>query len=208
MAFETIQILRTHPEHYELLSERYLDRAETNLLRGEYDLALRDFDTASRIADGYVEEEFNRALLFRACFGKVILYGAQDMMDQFYESLDLLNHLLASCTCCFQENNSIRLVSTTNGNQPIYGPDRISVQECIEFAEGTVEKCRYLIQCVPKRETRVILNILIDGLNKQAIACCKAGGIWKACLQPLVNKWYLWNQKWKLFSIPPDPTWD
>lgn len=32
----------------------------------------------------------------------------------------------------------------------ITGPDIISIQECIEFAEGTARKCRYLISLIPK----------------------------------------------------------
>jgi len=45
---------------------------------------------------------------------------------------------------------------------------------------------------------------LIDQLAETAKNCCWAGGLWKGCLQKLVNKLHYW----KVFGIPADPAWD
>jgi hypothetical protein len=61
-----------------------------------------------------------------------------------------------------------------------------------------------LIQLVQKKEIRIIAKLLIDSMVNSANNCCRSGGLWKACLQPLVNKW----KDWQMFGIPPDPAWD
>ncbi|MEN9344254.1 MAG: hypothetical protein RLZZ453_1041 [Chlamydiota bacterium] len=212
LAFESHQIACTDPKNYALLSERYLDRAETYLICSEYSLAFDDFYNAYKIAVDYVYTTENISEKFRSLFGIALCYAAYDDMDAFHKTTEELAKLLKSAKCCAQSDcvrePTLYLASDSNKNVPIHGPDRISISDCLEFVDGTVNKCRYLIECVPKAEAQVILNIMIDGLAQEAKTCCRKGGIWKACLQPLVNKWYLWNQKWKLFSIPPDPAWD
>lgn len=82
------------------------------------------------------------------------------------------------------------------------------MKECLERVGNTVSMSKKLIAFVKRKEVVFLLTTLIDGLEERASRCCRAGGLWKACLQPLVNKWHLWNQKWKVFGIPPDPAWD
>ena len=46
-----------------------------------------------------------------------------------------------------------------------------------------------------------------SGYRKLCSDCLKKGcniSLWKACLKPLIDKWY----KWKTFGIPADPSWD
>ena len=90
---------------------------------------------------------------------------------------------------------------------PIYGPDKISVRDCIDFVNNTVALAQVLIDIVPSAPVRGSLTLMIRSLSNQAISCCRKGGIWKSCVQPLMNKYHLWNQKWKVFGIPPDPSW-
>lgn len=133
------------------------------------------------------------------------------MMEDLYSTIDSLLSTFSFCDCnsnrSFTRNNDMAF-SKVHGTKPIYGPNTVSVQDCLQFAEGTARNCRYLISLVPKAHVQVTLNILVDDLLERARRCCKAGGIWKTCLQPIVDKWQLWNEKWNLLRIPPDPAWD
>lgn len=231
--FETAEILNSDTSDYLILSEKYLSRAESYLIAKNYDLAFSDFCISYKLAI-LCDEACNKFLLFQSLFGQAIIYGCLDMPNEFQLTLNALGRILDSysCTSCgkynyaallartegvdrpFYDDNAVFLQCNTQRSikssvePPIYGPDRISISECIEFARGMAKKCRYLISLVPKSEVKVLLSIAIDGLENKAIDCCRAGGIWKSCLQPLANKWYLWNQKYQMFGIPPDPTWD
>lgn len=210
--FETSQILDADPNNPEFLSEMYLSRAESYLLYGNNSLAYADFKEGYAIAD-LCSEETKMSLHFRALFGLAIVYGCEEMTDELYATADSLKLLLSSCKCNCNQDKQSQLTGNglshhIYGVKPILGPDQIPIQDCIDFAESTAEKCRYLIALVPKAQVQVTLQILVDDLAKRARSCCRAGGIWKACLQPIVDKWQLWNEKWNLFKIPPDPAWD
>lgn len=91
---------------------------------------------------------------------------------------------------------------------PILGPDKIAVEECLNRVYGTAKRANDLILFVKRPEVRFMLRSIIEGLEGSAALCCRDGGLWKTCVGPLMDKWYLWNEKWKLFGIPPDPSWD
>jgi len=99
--------------------------------------------------------------------------------------------------------NTISLVAS----DAIIGEDYISIGECIERAKNTARLARILIDRA-RPSVRFTLELIIDPLERKAISCCRSGGIWKGCLQPLVSKWLQWNRKWEAFRIPPDPAWD
>lgn len=114
------------------------------------------------------------------------------MLDDLYATADSLKSIFNSfeCNCDQNRNNPIankNVLQHVYASKPILGPDRIPVQDCMNFAESTAEKCLYLMALVPKAHVQITLQILIDDLEKRAKSCCKAGGIWKACLQPIVD---------------------
>ncbi len=87
---------------------------------------------------------------------------------------------------------------------PIYGPDQISIRECLDRVDTTVEAITILIAAVKRTEVRTLAIAFIRQLENKARNCCIAGGIWKGCLQILVNKLHYW----KVLGIPADPAWD
>jgi hypothetical protein len=237
IAAETAEILDSDSSDCRVMAERYLSRAESYLISGEYDLAFSDFQTSYELANLY-DKGGCPWLLFQSLLGQAIVYGCCEMLMELQCTVAALQGVLDSCFCedCPRHDasspsfmalsdsiNRCKTPSSTFSSHrikfpiasiqsivapPIYGPDHISIRECIEFAQGTTQKCRYLISLVPKPDIRVLLNIIVDDLENRAMNCCRAGGLWKACIQPLVNKWYSWNQKWQAFAIPPDPAWD
>lgn len=65
-----------------------------------------------------------------------------------------------------------------------------------------------LINALPKNAAKIALGSIIAILEQKALDCCVAGGLWKACVGPLAEKFNNWNQKWKVLRIPPDPAFD
>jgi len=104
-----------------------------------------------------------------------------------------------------QSTNSAPYI--TQVNQPILGPSRISITECVDRVNGVQNAAKLLI-IKARGEIQYMLHMLIDDLSDKARFCCRKGGIWKECLQPIINKWHIWNEKWQIFGIPPDPSWD
>jgi hypothetical protein len=51
---------------------------------------------------------------------------------------------------------------------------------------------------------KTTLDLFIDGMGIKAKNCCRAGGFWQQCVDPMVKV----AEKWKLFGIPSDPYWD
>jgi len=208
--YETVQIANTSSDNYSTLIDIYFSRAESYLLLNMQNQALNDLEMGFKLAQ-YCNENECTFLFLRYLFDSAILYGLMDRMDDLYNSAasiqELLTYSMHEKRC--ENQNILPTFSKVNlTDRPILGPNKITIDECFEFVQGTSSKLRYLISLVPKAEAQVILHITIDGLHNEALRCCSAGGIWKACLQPLVNKWYNWNEKYKLLGIPPDPAWD
>ena len=202
-------------------ADSYINRAESYLLCQKYELALDDLQIGYQLLQGIKD---NPTLLFRSLFGLAVVYANIDNLDEFYAVYKSMQELLHAhkCAGCSEKHSSCYMMKSEEfpnlisshesekfltSDQPILGPDRISIEDCIERAQGTAN-CAKVIIGFSKTRAQFILNTLVDNLTDQAIQCCIAGGLWKACLQPLVNKWYQWNEKWKVLGIPPDPAWD
>jgi hypothetical protein len=143
-----------------------------------------------------------------------IVYANIDQLEKFHTVVHSIEELLDAHTCteCSEKHHLAKLCSyalekALVSDQPILGPERISIEECIERSKTTAN-CARLIIGFSKSRAQLILKHLVDSLEDRAIRCCMAGGLWKACLQPLIHKWHRWNEKWKVFGIPPDPAWD
>lgn len=71
-------------------------------------------------------------------------------------------------------------------------------------ALATADNIKLLIYAIKRAEVQFLAEKTINALTLAAINCCEAGGMWKGCLQPLVNKLHYW----KVLGIPADPMWD
>jgi tetratricopeptide (TPR) repeat protein len=189
------------------LAEAYVDLGESYLLNEQYELALESLSLGYEIAQNYVDRE--KSMFPRALIGLAITYANLGRLEEAYFVIENMENQLKKLYCrdCrIEEEESYLLIDSEA--PPLIGPDRISIGECVNRVVGTARRSRELISFVKKPEVQFILNNIIGDLEDRANRCCHAGGVWKACLGPLVNKWYKWNEKWKLFKIPPDPAWD
>lgn len=210
----------------EALSDAHLSRGESYLISEEYAKALEDLQKGYAIATLLPNESKYPALL-RSLFAQTFAFANIDMMENMQACADEMNRILDSYHCSDCSENSLAkthksmrhdevlsLQKKTDTNlitllasDQIIGEDEISIGECVQRAQNTATLARALI--VKSRvAVQFALQMIIDPLERSAISCCRAGGIWKACLQPLVSKWVQWNRKWDAFRIPPDPSWD
>lgn len=213
--FETSQISQADSNDPAMLADMYISRGESYLLGDQNDLALQDLQTGYEIAKASNSEDA-RPIFFRCLFGLAIANGNIGNLEEVYAIGESMKGILDSYKCACKGDNQIvnekyllrKQVFDATTRVDILGPDRISIGECINNAQGTASRARALISFVKRVEVQFTLNILIDDLLERSINCCRAGGIWKACLQPIVDKWNQWNEKWRVFGIPPDPAWD
>src|SRR5690242_14740747 len=98
----------------------------------------------------------------------------------------------------------ISVLSVACQDGPIDGPNQIPIGECLKRVENTVALITPMIAAVKRSEVQALALIVINRLADTANGCCRAGGLWKGCLQKLVNKFYYWG----LLGIPADPAWD
>jgi hypothetical protein len=222
--YETAEILKISTNDHAALSDAYCTRGESFLLGENYELALLDFEKSYELAK-FISTEDLIIVLFRPLFGLALVYGHLNLEEQFTAAISEMRAILETCSCCDREQNTEHLFSKNHSelnfherfnyisnstkipDQPILGPDHISIRDCIDRVDATQNAAKLLI-VKAKAEFQYILNNIIDDLAVRARNCCRAGGIWKTCLQPIVNRWHQWNEKWKIFGIPPDPAWD
>ncbi|MBM3207063.1 MAG: hypothetical protein FJZ57_00425 [Chlamydiae bacterium] len=200
------------------LSEYYADRADSFLLTGYIAEAIEDFSTSHYYAEKLSDNYLTKALKFRSLFGNLFCYGI--IGDESYIthlSTQLLELIYSSeCSSCSDNKKptahissfqQVKALFAKSDDVPIYGPEVISIQDCIDMVDNTSSFAKILILKSPAN-VRGTLNYILDQLTSAARRCCKAGGLWKACFQPLANKYHTWNQKWQVLGIPPDPAWD
>jgi len=183
-------------------------------------MAIQDYEEALILAETLTEEE-KIYFSFNALFGSMIAYFNDNRENDGWNHYQILKKILDDITCqdcqkklgcsylpqwdCFSSRKQKRKhLSGMVGAVEITGPDQISIRDCLARVE-TIEKLAKELVSFAKQPFQSTLNILIDDLARRATRCCWAGGLWKGCLQPLADKWYKWDQKWKLFHIPPDP---
>lgn len=189
----------------EALAEAYMDLGESYLLSEQYELALEHLSAGYEIAQNCIERKEH--LPSRALFGLAITYANLDRLEESYFAIETMEMQLRRSYCqgC-EEVGHIILMGLEE--PPILGADTVSIKECMDRVRGTINRANELISFVKRAEVQFILRNIIADLGDRSIRCCQSGGVWKACLRPLVNKWYKWNEKWRLFGIPPDPAWD
>lgn len=221
--YESLQISSICQENIQALSNAYIDRGESYLISDQCELALSDLKKGYEIAELCHNENEKTILKLRALFSLAIAYGIIGNIDEINSIGNTMKILLENSQCAdcnetielkenylssSQSRFTIDLLSNSQDDDfPILGPENISIDECIERARGTSRLARALI-LKAKVQVQFALNEIITELESKAIRCCKAGGIWKACLKPILVKWYHWNQKWNIFAMPPDPAWD
>jgi hypothetical protein len=182
----------------------YNDRGTHLLIAGFYREALNDFNIVLFQAKQYEPED---KIIGRALWGRAWTYAFLGETDALMEDLREISKLIGLDEDCHCEhlanhasiNNQIRFA--INHDQPVF-------VLCDNFCENTIDNMATFMKamCSVLRDpgAKVTLYLFIDGLRNKAIRCCKVGGFWRDCVDPMVKI----AEKWKSFGIPADPVWD
>lgn len=203
----------------EFRSEAYASRGESYLICKRFEDAVNDFQISYNSALEIEDKESAIAQSFRSLLGLAIAYGHLNQEERALAIVSSLDTMIRSSQCSnFQEvrlfppyltiNNPLSYQRQLCKDVPIHGPEKITIQDCIDFINSTVKYSKHIINEVPSSAIRAALMYVIEELADSAKMCCRKGGIWKGCVQKLANKYHLWNQKWISFGVLPDPNWE
>ncbi len=200
------------------LAELHANRGESLLLLEADEYALADFELACQYASQCQTEEIS-FLTFRPLFGAFLAYIRLEDLEHAQVTAALLEQILKNHTCrecaheiataerhfCYGTVTMPKIFQTIRADHPILGPNTpIPDYECLDRVDAMVAAITPLIAVVKRAEVQALAWMVINELADQARYCCLSGGMWKACLQPLVNKLHYW----KVLGIPADPMWD
>ena len=103
--FETLQILQEDSDNPATLSDKYLSRAESYLLSGNNKLAFIDFKNGYELANDCANDT-RKPLHFRALFELAIVYGDNDIFDEFDSAFTSMRGILHSYRCYCPPNTT------------------------------------------------------------------------------------------------------
>ncbi len=210
--FETARLVSIPLNDYEGLSEALISRAESYLLSDNFEKALNDYSRAYDLSSSCNDNIKQSQLYFSSLFGMIVAYCNLDMENEALEISQKLNNLIDKWQC-----HSCRMTShlSSHGSAllptkcvDIQGPNYNEPGWCDDVVMGTAEAMRYLASLAKTHKARIALLATISALESRCLNCCATGEFWKICVAPIAEKWKLWNDKNRLFGIPPDPAWD
>jgi tetratricopeptide (TPR) repeat protein len=196
------------------LADLYLSRGETFFLIDEYDNAFQDFVKAYNLILEIPNKKEKLSLEFRNVLNFSFIYtinGDQHSILAAQEYLlELFNEICSPATRKTVKSQNFAPPSFILCATPkIHGPEQEPRPGwCKEVVLGTGVLMANIANKAPNSGARNALLTTVAILEHRALECCEAGGLWKACVGPIVEKWQVWNHKWKILGIPPDPAWD
>ena len=184
-----------------------LDRGEEKMLQGYFVEANNLFENAIELCE---KNNSKSIRLCRAFFNCSISLAALNHEEQALFKIGLLNKILETYQC--SNARKINNESYSVRGKPILGEDEISIKECLERTENSKDLALMIIGLAPiPANIKIALTSALMITVNRAKNCCRLGGVWKACLQPLLQKWWdlkMWEQEWERnFQIGP-PCWD
>lgn len=184
IAYELSRLQETTQDP-QLLAEAHIDLGESYLLNGQHELALQHLLEGYAISNHSIEK--NDILLTRALFDQAITYAHLDLIDDFYLTVSAIQT---------DSNNNFSENWTLDLNQlPSPEEDMNFQQECLDQVKGAAHLVIQLVSSVKRPVIKFILYKIISDLEDRSKECCLSGGVWNACIQPLINKWYQSNEK-------------
>ena len=174
---------------YEELSNSYISKGEDLFLAGEFEDAIDNLQIGYELTSyGFKENKnINR---MRSLFPMMIAYGHLERRDKVQEVSSKMISIMDSRPCSNYDSKSSAGSNDSGQCQQLPGPTNISVHECMERVRGTKHAATVFAVAIPRKEVRALTVLAIEDLADRAERCCLAGGLWKGCLIPLLNKWY------------------
>ncbi len=213
----------------DVIYDECVDRGIDLYFLEDFEEAVKIFDF---VAQEYPSQCVSEVAYGSALWGLLFCHAALSHEDLVYSYMNLIHDFfIKTRSCCGRHismqqlygNQRVQILRSRNyqdgewfdRNPGERAPDpeakfadpnekNVSVQDCIDRVNGTAKAIKYGICHIKNRQAIFILNEFIDNIARSCINCCVRGGIWTACVGPIVAK----LQKWRIFGIPDDPAWD
>ena len=174
---------------YDDLSNDYISRGEDLLLAGEFENAIEELQIGYELTS-YGFKENRDINQMRSLFPMMIAYGHLEQIEDMLKVTNKMYSIMDSRSCS-KLNYAHSNDSGRSGQcQPLDGPDRISINTCLDRVQGTERAFIALAAAIKKKGGSTIAVLAIQAIAEKARDCCYAGGLWKGCLIPLLNKYY------------------
>ena len=193
----------------------YNERGISYFFNGDYDKALNDFN---HVIEAWKRgENVHETIVGAAWWGRMFSHAYLGQEEEVVFDIQAVQYFFYFDQNCCQDASFFlsRLSNTRASNRlPIITieawPENepMTKWECVQTVKNTAWAMMVLADKIPQYSVRVLVMKIVDDLKDSAMDCCYRGGLWSACIKPLADKLHMWNQKWKMFGIPPDPAWD
>jgi hypothetical protein len=192
--------------------ESYNDRGISYFFDNDLQAALTDFNY---VLEQMENDAINKEVIGCALWGRMLVHAYLGMEGEAFTDIELIRSFMCVDIPCnnyfsFNLSSPHAFFAAREGfSKGFMDPkEPMSRSECAQTVRNTVAVIKGVAACIPKQIIRFAALELIHSLEKKALRCCETGGLWSACIKPLADKLHAWNQKWKVFGIPPDPSWD
>lgn len=162
-----------------------LEQGEQYFIAKDFSKAEENLSEAISLCRNFGEQDIR---LFRGLLDRSLVNACLGFEDLSIRDLRDLETSIDIFHCGYGSGSSKEEYYA--GGKPILGEDQITIAECIERAETTISYFKDLLTIAPvsfKWQTTFLSSLHL--LELKAKECCRSGGVWKACLEPLLNKW-------------------
>jgi len=161
-----------------------LDQGESHLLKQEYVEAKKVLTEAIDLCKENPDQDIR---LCRGLFDRSIANASMGLENDSLCDIKTLQGTLENFQCKLGAADDNEYMA---GGKPILGPDIIDIDDCIERAGNTIGFIKDIIGFAPvSNEWKVSFIAALYVAESKARDCCIRGGVWKACLQPLLHRW-------------------
>lgn len=165
--------------------DQLLDLGENKLFNGEFYEAYHYLSLAIDQCTSTPQQELR---LCRALFSRALSNGALNSDEEAIADIHRLTNIFKSFRCEQVKNSNENIYKVKD--KPLLGPDEIALEDCVKIVDNTEDYIKDILAFAPiNTKCKVALVAAIHYAANEARNCCYAGGVWKACLQPLLTKW-------------------
>lgn len=178
------------------LSLKYINRAESYIVAGQFEKALEDLEKGYSFASHLHQ----RTLEQRSLVDTMVAYA---YLGSDEHALLAMNQLQSASYS--SDSHKPRTMLCRDEQYVSGGDDAPSAEWCDQTVANTANYLKKLLAESPLRQrTKDDIEIGIDSIKFEGLRCCARKERWKSCVGPLAKK----AVEWQKFGVPADPAWN
>jgi len=195
--YETEEIQEAEVHGAADLSLKYIDRAESYIVKGKFEKALEDLEKGYEVARQLKQKSVEQ----RSLVDMIVAYA---YLGDDEKALSATKYFQNSFY--LPDNRNPKKGRLCKDENYVSGPDD---EPAPGWCKGTVTSTADFLEDLVKRSglyhtTQESIRFIIGQLRSSGLQCCARGGRWKGCVGPLAKK----TLEWQASGVPADPKWD